>query len=61
MDGVNTFRGSIIIGGGLMYNISSDSYLTAGLRYDRSFTSFTEDERWKTGLNGLVLNVGFLF
>ncbi len=60
-DGVSSFRGSIIVGGGFMYNMFSESYLTVGLRYDRSFTSFTEDDRWKTGLNGLVLNVGFLF
>ncbi len=60
-DGVSSFRGSVIIGGGLMYNSFSESYLTVGIRYDRSFTSFTEDDRWKTGLNGLALNVGFLF
>lgn len=60
-DGVSKFRGSMLIGAGLMYNVHSESYLTAGLRYDRSFTSFTEDDRWKTGLDGLVLNVGFLF
>lgn len=60
-DGVKSLRGSVIIGAGLMYNVHSESYLTVGLRYDRSFTSFTEDDRWKTGLDCLALNVGFLF
>ncbi len=60
-DGVVSYRGSMLIGAGLQYNIFGDSYLIAGLRYDNAFTSFTEDDRWKTSLNCIALNIGILF
>ncbi len=60
-DGAVSYRGSMLIGAGMQYNIFGDSYLIAGLRFDNAFTSFTEDDRWKTNLNCIALNVGILF
>lgn len=60
-DKVSSFRGSLIIGAGIQYNMFGNSMLVAGLRYDNGFTSFTQDDRWKTSLNYVALNVGVLF
>lgn len=60
-DGVKTFRAALSFGAGIQHKMFGESYLVAGLRYDNALNSFTEDDRWKTGLSGLSLNVGILF
>lgn len=60
-DKVSRFRGSLIVGAGIQYNMFGNSMLVAGLRYDNGFSSFTQDDRWNTSLNYVALNVGVLF
>jgi hypothetical protein len=60
-DKVNSFRAAMIVGAGIQYNMFGNSLLVAGLRYDNGFTSFTKDDRWKTSLNYVALNIGVLF
>lgn len=60
-DRVSGYRGALIVGVGIQYNIFGNSMLIAGLRYDNGFTSFTSDERWKTSLSNVALNIGVLF
>ncbi|MES2780261.1 MAG: porin family protein [Bacteroidota bacterium] len=60
-DKVSSYRGALIIGAGIQYNMFGNSMLVAGLRYDNGFTSFTKDERWSTALSNIALNIGVLF
>ncbi|MES2560008.1 MAG: porin family protein [Bacteroidota bacterium] len=60
-DKVSSYRGSLVFGAGVQYNIFGNSMLIAGLRYDNGFTSFTSDDRWSTSLSNVALNIGMLF
>jgi hypothetical protein len=60
-DKVSSYRGSLIFGAGVQYNLFGSSMLIAGLRYDNGFTSFTKDDRWSTSLSNVALNIGVLF
>jgi hypothetical protein len=60
-DKVSAYRGSLIIGVGIQYNIFGNSMFIAGLRYDNGFTSFAKDDRWSTSLSNVALNIGVLF
>jgi opacity protein-like surface antigen len=60
-DKVSSYRGALIMGAGIQYNIFGNSMLIAGLRYDNGFSSFTSDERWSTSLSNVALNIGVLF
>jgi hypothetical protein len=60
-DKVSAYRGSLIFGAGIQYNLFGQSQLIAGLRYDNGITSFTSDERWSTTMHNIALNVGILF
>jgi opacity protein-like surface antigen len=60
-DGVSVYRAALLLGAGIQYNISSNTLLVVGLRYDNGITSFAADDRWTTHINGLVLNLGVLF
>lgn len=60
-DKVSSYRGSLVFGAGIQYNMFGNSMLVAGLRYDNGFTSFTKDDRWSTTLSNVALNIGVLF
>lgn len=60
-DKVSPYRGSLLFGAGIQYNMFGSSMLIAGLRYDNGFTSFTKDDRWSSTLSNVALNIGVLF
>jgi opacity protein-like surface antigen len=60
-DKVKSLKASMLVGVGVQYNIFGNSLLVAGLRYNNGLTSFTDDDRWKTSLNDIALNIGILF
>tara|TARA_Y100000782_G_C10186742_1_gene267074 strand:+ start:5705 stop:6475 length:771 start_codon:yes stop_codon:yes gene_type:complete len=82
-DDVNLFRASLLIGGGIEYKISGNTYLIVGLSYQNGFTNIlkgdtyetdsngnviinsngkpTDDEKVKTRLNAVALNIAVIF
>ena len=60
-DKVSSFRSGILIGAGLQRNFFGNSLLITGLRYENGLTGFTEDDKWKTRLHFIALNLGILF
>jgi hypothetical protein len=60
-DKVSSFRGSMIIGAGIQRNFYGNSMFTAGLRYENGLSGYTADEKWKTRLHYIALNLGILF
>lgn len=57
----NAIRTGLIVGGGIQYNMFGNSLLVVGLRYDNGFSNFMKDDRLKTTINYLALNIGVLF
>jgi opacity protein-like surface antigen len=57
----NSIRTGLIMGAGLQYNMFGNSLLVVGLRYDNGFSNFMKDDRLKTTINYLALNIGVLF
>jgi hypothetical protein len=57
----SVFRAGLIFGAGIQYNVFGNSLLVAGLRYDNGFSSFVRDDRLKTNISYLALNIGILF
>jgi hypothetical protein len=60
-NGTNTFRGSLIIGAGMHYNLKSNSAIVIGARYDNGLSSFMADSKLSTSLHFIALNFGLLF
>lgn len=60
-DNVSFYRGALVIGAGVQYNVFSNTMLVGGLRYNNAFTNFTEEANWKSKLHGISLNIGVLF
>jgi opacity protein-like surface antigen len=60
-DDVALFRAGIIIGAGVQYNVIGNSLLQLGIRYEDGINSFTKSTQWKTSVNYVALNVGFIF
>jgi len=58
---VSGFRGSMILGGGIMYTIKGNSSIIVGLRYDNGLSSFLSDDKLQTSLSYLSLNCGLIF
>jgi hypothetical protein len=58
---VSSYRAGLIVGAGIQYNIFGNSMLVVGLRFDNGFTNMVKDDRLKTAINYLALNVGVLF
>jgi opacity protein-like surface antigen len=57
----SAFRAGLILGAGIQYNIFGNSLLVAGLRYDNGFSNFVKDDKLKTNLSYVALNIGVLF
>lgn len=60
-DDVSTVRSSMIIGAGIHYQLGTSSSLVVGLRYDNGLSSSLVDERWRTTLHYIGLNLGLIF
>ena len=60
-DDINTFRGSMIIGAGVEYNLSGNMNLVAGIKFDNGFTDIFGDARVNARNNFLSLQVGLTF
>lgn len=60
-DDVALFRTGIIIGAGVQYNVIGNSLLQVGIRYEDGLNSFTKSAQWKTSVNYVALNLGFIF
>jgi opacity protein-like surface antigen len=60
-DDVALFRTGIVIGAGVQYNIIGNSLLQLGIRYEDGLNSFTKSAQWKTSVNYVALNLGFIF
>lgn len=60
-DKVSTFRGSMIIGAGIQRNFLGNSFFIAGLRHENGLSGYTADEKWKTRIHYIALNLGVLF
>lgn len=57
----NSIRTGLIMGAGIQYNMFGNSLLVAGLRYDNGFSNFVKDDKLKTTINYIALNIGVLF
>jgi hypothetical protein len=57
----SSFRAGLIFGAGIQYNIFANSLLVAGLRFDNGYSNFVKDDKLKTNISYLALNVGILF
>lgn len=60
-DKVSSFRAGLIIGAGLQRNFFGNSLFIAGIRYENGLSGFTQDDKWKTRLHFIALNLGILF
>jgi len=54
-DDVNLFRAGLIIGGGVEFNLSGNTYLMAGLTYHNGFTNILKGDTYLTDDNGNVV------
>lgn len=66
-DSTNLFKASLIVGGGIEFNISGDTYLMAGITYNGGFTNTFDGVKDDDGKdvnvlqNYLELNLGVFF
>jgi hypothetical protein len=57
----NAFRAGLIMGAGIQYNMFGNSLLIVGLRFDNGFSNFMKDDKLKTSIHYVALNIGVLF
>jgi long-subunit fatty acid transport protein len=60
-DNINFFRVSMILGAGIEYNISGNTSLVAGLRFDNSFIDMLNDKNREAVNNYLGIHLGVFF
>jgi len=60
-DNVNIFRASMILGGGIEYNLSGNTSFYAGLRFNNGFTDILDNKKSKVINNVLGLEIGLFF
>ncbi len=61
LDNVSVIRMPLAIGLGVEYNISGNTSLVAGIRFDNSFVDYLRDENVEARSNFLALHIGVFF
>lgn len=60
-DDVSGLRTSMVIGAGIHYQLNQSSALVCGLRYDNGLSNFLDEDKLKTTIHYLALNIGLIF